>query len=358
MTKAHTYSKRGFTLIELLVVIAIIAVLIALLLPAVQQARESARRSQCRNNLKQIGLAMHNYHDVYNRFPLPSILAGVAASGSIAGTNVWSLAILPYMDQAPVYNRYDTNYSAWDARNQEAGQTVIESYLCPTAPTPSRVTSTIPAGGMAGLNAAPLTLTNAGAISYISVTNVQSDFIRPAYNVPAGDTSLKDRVGWAKGAVRVLDAPQLGYDNGGSGGRLRDITDGTSNTVMIVELAGRGQLYRGIRQVDPSDTEAQANIALGGAAWVDPLNGNLEISGRLYDGQGNSGPCAINCSNARVHPGGSGFSKWGAGFYSFHTGGTMVQMADGSVRFLSENISSITLISLVSRDYGETIGDF
>lgn len=358
MTRAHTSTRRGFTLIELLVVIAIIAVLIALLLPAVQQARESARRSQCRNNLKQIGLALHNYHDVYNRFPLPSILAGVASTGSMAGTNVWSLSILPYMDQAPTYNRYDMNYSAWDARNQEAGQTAIEAYICPTAPTPSRVSYTIPAGGMAGLNGSGLALTNAGAISYISVTNMQSDFIRPAYNMPAGDTSLKDRQGWGKGAVRVLDAPQLGYDNGGSGGRLRDITDGTSNTAMIVELAGRGQLYRGIQQVPSTDAEAQGNIVLGGAAWVDPLNGNLEISGRLYDGGGAQGPCAINCSNARINPSGSGFSKWGAGLYSFHTGGAMVQMADGSVRFLSENVSGITLTSLVSRDYGETMGEF
>ena len=109
-------SRRGFTLIELLVVIAIIAILIALLLPAVQQAREAARRTECRNNLKQIGLALHNYHDNFRQFPIPALLSSNApASGGIGGmttSNVWSLAILPFLDQGNVYDMYDFNYSA------------------------------------------------------------------------------------------------------------------------------------------------------------------------------------------------------------------------------------------------------
>ena len=126
MSSATTL-KRGFTLIELLVVIAIIAILIALLLPAVQQAREAARRTQCKNNLKQLGLGLHNYHDVYNRFPLPAILhsnlgGGGGGVGGMATTNVWSLAILPFIEQSTVYNQYDFSFSAFEPKNAAAGQ--------------------------------------------------------------------------------------------------------------------------------------------------------------------------------------------------------------------------------------------
>ena len=101
-------NSRGFTLIELLVVIAIIAVLIALLLPAVQQAREAARRSQCKNNLKQIGLAFHNYHETYNMFASPSTIGLTVSTGLVIrnGTS-WCTAILPYIDQGPAYNLYN-----------------------------------------------------------------------------------------------------------------------------------------------------------------------------------------------------------------------------------------------------------
>jgi prepilin-type N-terminal cleavage/methylation domain-containing protein len=163
--RAH---RKGFTLIELLVVIAIIAVLVSLLLPAVQQAREAARRTQCKNNLKQIGLALHNYADTFSRFPLPSLMWGnLLGGGGVGGTqtsNVWSLAILPYMDQANVYNQYNFSRSAWDPANTVAGQSKLPAYLCPSTPRDgSGVTYTIPqalaAGG--GISSVALTLTNA-----------------------------------------------------------------------------------------------------------------------------------------------------------------------------------------------------
>ena len=133
--------RRGFTLIELLVVIAIIAILIALLLPAVQQAREAARRSQCKNNLKQIGLAIHNYHDVSRSFPFSWML------GNDFNASVWGVMILPYLDQAPLYNRWDSSVPAWDTAATVFGfpaspvqgnlaviRTPLAVYKCPSTP--------------------------------------------------------------------------------------------------------------------------------------------------------------------------------------------------------------------------------
>jgi prepilin-type N-terminal cleavage/methylation domain-containing protein len=116
---SHLRSRRAFTLIELLVVIAIIAVLIALLLPAVQQAREAARRTQCRNNLKQMGLALHNYHDVFNRFPARRYgTTNTGCSGNFCSNSgritAW-IAMLPYIDQAPLYNAIQAGDPTWGA---------------------------------------------------------------------------------------------------------------------------------------------------------------------------------------------------------------------------------------------------
>src|SRR5690606_27248796 len=152
----HTRRRPGFTLIELLVVIAIIAILIALLLPAVQQAREAARRSQCKNNLKQMGLALHNYHDVAGQFPPALTHAGDVATWPAAlnitfnqSTTGFTL-LLPYLDQAPLYNQYNFNEASvpvaanglplagtgnWQA-NVPATSTILSVFLCPSDPAP------------------------------------------------------------------------------------------------------------------------------------------------------------------------------------------------------------------------------
>lgn len=123
--------SHGFTLIELLVVIAIIAILIALLLPAVQQARESARRTQCKNHVKQIGLAMHNYHDVFGRFPPGSVYGGDIGGDQKNVINAF-VFILPYIEQTAVYNQWNFNYSQAHANNNTADGTIITSYFCPS----------------------------------------------------------------------------------------------------------------------------------------------------------------------------------------------------------------------------------
>jgi hypothetical protein len=128
---------------------------------------------------------------------------------------------------------------------------------------------------------------------------------------------------------------------------MRDITDGTSNTILVGETCNRTALYRKGKLVPLSDPYAAAQAMNGSGTWADIFKGDTWVSGVLFDGNGGDGPCAINCSNART-----------AGLYSWHTGGATVTLADGSARFISENISAYTLASLITRAGGEVMGEF
>jgi prepilin-type N-terminal cleavage/methylation domain-containing protein/prepilin-type processing-associated H-X9-DG protein len=339
---------RGFTLIELLVVIAIIAILIALLLPAVQQAREAARRTQCKNNLKQLGLAFHNYHDTYRTFPKPSILGLTVSTGLVVRQSAsWGTQLLPYLDQANVTNLYDSNHGVFDAVNAQAIATILPAFLCTSTPRRKPIVEyTIPAGTPLGAGFPPTGsdwVFRGGASDYATLNGVRGDFARAAY--PAGAKGR--RGGWATWTIRVLDYPPA--SDGGDGGKIRDITDGTSNTIQLGEVANRNELWRNQRKIPTSDPEAFAQSLTGGGAWADPFNGELWVEGRLYDGTpgADGGPCAINCSNFR-----------GAGMYSWHTGGAQILLCDGSVRFISESVAQSILAALITRRKGEVIGEY
>ncbi len=337
--------SRGFTLIELLVVIAIIAILIALLLPAVQQAREAARRTQCKNNLKQIGLAMHNYHDIFNTLP-PGYISrfpNVVVSGE-QGLYSWGAMILPQVEQANLYSVLNVGNTPLQtnvglAAGLAALQTPQPNFRCPsdTGPVLNNFKSTL-AGApnwynrnvtSTGTNEIPIATSN-----YLMVAGTGSSTTPPA--TPTTSTT-----------------PPLGVGFQNSRINFRDITDGTSNTIMVGERAWKyGQVMGG------------AGTVVGFSASVNLQDTNngvktaaLNAIALGYDG--------INWSatNADHQP---------RGFSSVHVGGAQFVMCDGSVRFISENIdykstspnvdpalwATTTFARLLCRNDGQVIGEF
>jgi prepilin-type N-terminal cleavage/methylation domain-containing protein/prepilin-type processing-associated H-X9-DG protein len=329
---------RGFTLIELLVVIAIIAILVALLLPAVQQAREAARRTSCKNNMKQLGLALHNYHDTIGVFPFAWM------SGPDLNVSSWGIMILPYLEQSALYNLWNSEVPAFNEavalfnpvlvqQNLEVIRTPLPVYVCPSCPEAEVHNYSLPANS-AGSGVPPMDLTWTAARSdYITTNGVRGDFAAIAYaNFPGGPGGARSG---ALGAVGMVSNDGITS--------MRSIVDGTSNTIMIAERTGSSNIYRR-KQIDATLT-ALAGPANGGG-WGDFLNGEHWPQGTLNDGTltGSGGPCIINCSNARSN-----------GLHSFHTGGIHVLMCDGSVQFVSENISAFIFAGMITRAKGEVI---
>ena len=318
--------RAGFTLIELLVVIAIMAILIALLLPAVQQAREAARRSQCKSHLKQIGIALHNYEETNGTFP-PFFIHRTGNPSRIAdadkGAN-WLVFLLPFVDQQPLYNQWNFDIPA----NQNAGRrTELAIYKCPTDPNSSGNFCSYAGGDWArgnyGMNVSPC-----------------------AHGVGAGTGG---NPGGMSGSNRAL--------------RLAEITDGTSNTVAVDELRA------GVNQQDLRGSWAMPGLGAGTAAMFndasapnskEPNSDDMEncavagLAGNPVQGMG----CFDNSSTGQMTA------------RSMHTGGLHLLMADGAVRFVSDNIDFTrspmgcgpeprgVWQAIHTRNGSETVGDF
>ena len=324
--------QRAFTLIELLVVIAIIAILIALLLPAVQQAREAARRSQCKNNMKQIGLALHNYHDAYRSFPIGGQVPIYQAN--------WRASILPYIDQAPLYNKltqtpsngngYNT-YNGWTGdggygtANAALNNQLVVVYKCPSSVmSPFEVGSangTSPGQGTNGSGEVGMTM------DYVGIGGAYT--ASAPFNTNAVVNTFYGTMG------------QNGLLLAGKSALIRDCTDGTSNTIIVGEDSG---------SIANVDYRKNLSGGWGGFRGVGTTGGT---------GYGGGGIVTIvYAPNPKTKPAytGAGFNN--GPLTSYHEGGVHALLADGAVRFISENINLTTLLQLGAMNDGEVVGEF
>lgn len=312
--------RSAFTLVELLVVIAIIGILVGLLLPAVQSAREAARRMQCSNNLKQMGLAVHNFENSYKKLPSSVRPAGLTPLPRIAGLTF----LLPYLEQSNMYNAYDQSKNWFDPINLPVTSKRIAAYSCPSTPNPERL------DGVPELT--PWSATFVANTDYSPTIGVDQR-LRSA--------GLVDAQGDLTGVLPKNGNP-----------RFRDVIDGLSNTIMYGESAGRPFVWRRGKQFGALPTQ---RTNAGG--WARPAS-DFSIDGSTQDGVALPGPCAINCTNgeeigsaAFPHP---YYGSEGTGeAYGFHPGGAMFAFADGSVQFLSATIDIRTFARLVTRQGGE-----
>jgi prepilin-type N-terminal cleavage/methylation domain-containing protein len=325
--------RGGFTLIELLVVIAIIAVLIGLLLPAVQKVREAANRMSCSNNLKNLGLAAMNFESTNSYIP-PSLIVQLGlVNGSAAGSpypgvaHSWAVNFLPYIEQDNVYKNYNMKFPWWSSSaivpgtpdNQLALQTKIKTFICPSTPGGDSRTVTgqfkfgvaFPYQNLAVTDYATNSSINPGSITF--------------FGYPTGTTQSQ----LFSAMSPLTEGTQLGLVGypAMKPSRITDILDGSSNTILLCESAGRPIFYKG-GVIDPSKT-------LQDGGWGHHEN-DYGLDGAVSKTDNSSpGNCVINCHNDNET-------------YSFHTGVAGHAFADGSVRFIKETITPQTYAALIT----------
>ena len=303
--------QRGFTLIELLVVIAIIAILIALLLPAVQQAREAARRMQCKNNLKQLGLAIHNYSEAVGAFP-PGWLdcrPGNPPAGAAPGLWAWSAFLLPYLDQSPLFSQLTLEWFPVLASTPRT-QTSLGGLRCPSDTGPK---------------------------------NSWQNIATSSYPAVAGDVLLTAAPWPGQSNPALANTQNLhGSFAWNSSRRMRDFTDGMSNTIIVGERQNANGVFNGAG----NNTQAPAGETGGVTHWAGLSTADLAVA--WYQALGEtSGPM-----NVYTQP--EIFQR----FSSRHTGGCNFLFCDGAERFISETVYTPTYRNLSNISDGNVLGDF
>jgi prepilin-type N-terminal cleavage/methylation domain-containing protein len=325
---------RGFTLVELLVVIAIIGVLVALLLPAVQAAREAARRSQCANNLKQLGLALHNYHDVHKRMPWNYDSGNGTYPGQPSGrwhTFSWIVASLPFIEAGTIYDQIQFHRADGfgHADNTAVRRIPLSTVMCPSAPHEPVLN-----GQRAGYRGDGLNLTAARTDYVGSLGHIWAGWrdcaAVPEFPHPQGLFVRDTNPGtpWVNGENLGEQARINGVFRYMGSVRMADITDGTSNTIAVYE----DMHWRGGNQANfdqrPGDD----------AAWMCPLG----AIGNLRNPMNNKNPAwQQDPGDRRCH-----------GWSSYHPGGAQATLGDGSVRFFGETMDHIIRYALAVRNDG------
>jgi prepilin-type N-terminal cleavage/methylation domain-containing protein/prepilin-type processing-associated H-X9-DG protein len=298
--------RKAFTLLELLVVIAIIGVLLGLLLPAVQKVREVANRIKCANNLKQLGLALLHYENTHGKFPPGAVTGPLPEAGvSKAVKHGWGPFILPFIEQQALANKYDWNGLSSEPPNQDVVAIPLKVFQCPSAESDRFYTK-----GPSGMGACG---------DYALTWQVDPVLVK---------LRLIDPVPNYKGVMPELVPPAVMT-------RLRDITDGTTNTILLTEDAGRPQQWV-LGKPGPDQV-------IQGGPWGG-YNTGIILMGFDLKTQTRPGSCAINCTNERE-------------VYAFHPGGANAVFADGSVHFLKAGMSIRVLAALVTRAGGEVVSD-
>ncbi len=372
---AKSSRRRAFTLIELLVVIAIIAVLIALLLPAVQQARESARRTQCKNQLKQLGLALHNYHDTFiTTMPTGYIYESGPGNATPPVQRAmnngwgWGTMILPYIDQAPLYNTFGSvsnvpNVASGLMTGLMAASTVpvngsVESVL-PSQRCPSDAgNATVASAGLRPVGRSNYLGVAGSAFNFLATPSVANQTICSSATVPSANLAANNPAIGGIGGSCTMAIPfgsttaatvlppiysptttVVDYYGGTFGANskrgIRDMTDGTSNVLMV------GERYT------PINGQPLTASVVGDATWAGisaPASEWMVLGEATYK---------INANFTAAYP-----RPTTTGFGSMHTGGAQFLMGDGAVRFLSENLDINTYRLLSRVNDSQLVGDF
>jgi prepilin-type N-terminal cleavage/methylation domain-containing protein/prepilin-type processing-associated H-X9-DG protein len=329
--------QAGFTLIELLVVIAIIAILIALLLPAVQQAREAARRSQCKNNMKQLGLALHNYHDAFNIFPPGLTQENQTWSGGYQGHSAY-FYLLPYIEQTALYNSFNMNNPLKNKAtgpSQGLSASTVPGFLCPSDAGNSDIA----------------TYVSGSTTYYHAKTNYRlNGGQRPIFPTSATNDGLFMLMGPGGKTNHVAGAPD------GACIKLSQVTDGTSNTLAF------GEHYLVDNNFDTFVSWNSSTLIKDWSWWYPGggYNGLQDIMIGAFAPVGYMTPWAKGAAGAPTST-----TTWYtyqdmrlSAIGSAHTGGANVTMADGSVRFLSNSLDQTTLTYLCQRADGNSTGEF